>query len=120
MRILITLAILAVCALAWLFYAKFTRHGAVPLATAWRSYTTWLAAVGMAFGQYIVDVLRYLSDNWEPLRMQFGELLAADNTGTALQILSAIFLMLRVKAQGIPGVKLPEIPQAPAGAAKEP
>lgn len=112
MRVLTTLAILAVCALAWLFYAKFTRHGAVPVSTAWRSYTTWLSAVGVAFGQYIVEVLRYLSDNWEPLRMQFGELLAADNTGTALQILSAIFLVLRVKAQGLPGMKLPDLPKA--------
>lgn len=112
MHLTITLLLLLVCGLAWLFYAKFTRHGAVPISTAWRSYTTWLAAVGVAFGQYIVELLRYFADVWEPLRSQFGDLLSAGSAGLALQILSAIFLVLRVKAQGLPGMKLPDLPKA--------
>lgn len=112
MHIVVTLLLLLIVALAWLFYAKFTRHGAVPLRTAWRSYTTWLAAVGLAFGQYIVELLRYFADVWEPLRAQFGDLLSAGSAGLALQVLSAIFLLLRVKAQGLPGMKFPDIPKA--------
>lgn len=110
MNIAFTLTLLVLCGLVWLFYAKFTRYGAVPMSTAWRSYTTWLAAVGVAFGQYIVDLLRYFADVWEPLRAQFGDLLSAGSAGVALQILSAIFLVLRVKAQGLPGMKLPDLP----------
>lgn len=110
MNIAATVALLALCALFWIFYARFTRFGAVPWRTAWRSYTMWLAAVGVAFGQYIVDLLRYFADVWEPLRAQFGDLLSAGSAGVALQVLSAIFLLLRVKAQGLPGMKLPDIP----------
>ncbi len=110
MNMIFTLILLAVIALAWVFYDKFTQRGAVPLAAAWRSYTVWLAAAGTAFGAYIVDLLRYFADTWEPLRAQFGDLLGAHSAGMALQVLSAIFLVLRVKGQGLPSFKLPSVP----------
>lgn len=110
MHILFTLILVALIALAWIFYDKFTRHGAVPLAAAWRSYTMWLSAAGIALGGYIVELLRYFADAWEPLRSQFGDLLGADSAGMALQTLSAIFLLFRIKGQGLPGFSLPKIP----------
>lgn len=112
MNLIFTLILLAVVALAWVFYDKFTRRGAVPLAVAWRSYTVWLSMVGTVLGSYIVDLLRYFADAWEPLRAQFGDLLGANSTGMALQLLSGIFLVLRIKGQGLPALKLPPLPGA--------
>ena len=110
MNLLFTLILVVLALAAWLFYAKFTKHGAVPLAAAWRSYTVWLAALGTAFGAYFVELLRYFADTWEPLRAQFGDVLGANSAGMALQALSAIFLILRIKGQGLPGLALPSIP----------
>ncbi len=110
MHVLFTLILVALIALAWIFYDKFTRHGAVSLSAAWRSYTMWLSAVGLAFGGYIIELLRYFADAWEPLRAQFGDVLGANSAGMALQALSAIFLVLRIKGQGLPGFSLPRIP----------
>lgn len=110
MNLIFTLILIVLALAAWLFYAKFTKHGAIPVAAAWRSYTVWLAAVGTAFGAYIVELLRYLADTWEPLRAQFGDVLGAHSAGMAVQTLSAIFLILRIKGQGLPGLSLPSIP----------
>ena len=112
MHAIFTLFLIVAVALAVLFYAKFTRFGAVPVAKAWKSYTTWLAAVGMVFGQFIVDGLQWVAGLWEPFRDQFGALLHADNAGMALQLLSAVFFLLRQKAQGFPS--LPDLPSIPA------
>lgn len=110
MHIVFTLMLVAMIALAWLFYAKFTKHGAVPAAIAWRQYTVWLSTAGMAFGGYIVELLRYFADTWEPLRAQFGDVINAPSAGMALQVLSAIFLLLKVKGQGLPSFGLPDFP----------
>ncbi len=111
MNLLFTLILIAIVAMAVLFYAKFSHYGAVPLAKAWTSYTTWLSAVGMVFGQFIVDGLQWVAGLWEPFREQFGALLHADNAGMALQLLSAGFFLLRQKAQGFPS--LPDLPSIP-------
>jgi hypothetical protein len=99
----LTLFLVALCAAALLFFRYFTRNGAVPLPQAWRSFTVWLSAVGTVLGAYIVDLFAWVAGFWEPFRAQFGDLLAADSAGAALQILSAIFFLLRMKAQGAPG-----------------
>lgn len=109
-QLIFTLLLLTVLATAWLFYDKFTRKGAVPLGEAFRSFTVWLSLLGAAFGQFIVDFFAWLAGVWEPLRAHFGELLSADSAGMALQILSAIFFLLRVKGQGFPGFKFPDVP----------
>lgn len=112
MNIIFTLVLLAVVAMAWIFYDRFTKRGAVSLKAAWRSYTVWLSMLGAALGGWIVDLLRYFADAWEPLRAQFGDLLHADSAGMALQLLSGIFLMFRLKGQGLPGLNLPSLPAA--------
>lgn len=109
-NILFTLLLLATLALAWVFYAKFTRKGAVPLDVAFRSFTVWLSLLGAAFGQFIVDFLAWLASIWEPLQAQFGSLLSVESAGQALQIVSAIFFLLRMKGQGFPAFRFPDIP----------
>lgn len=110
MHVAFTLVLVLAIVLAWVFYAKFTKHGAVPIAIAWRQYTVWLSAAGLAFGGYIVELLRYFADAWEPLRAQFGDVINAPSAGMALQLLSAIFLLLKVKGQGLPKFGLPGFP----------
>ncbi|WP_202841996.1 hypothetical protein [Luteimonas saliphila] len=109
--ILFTLLLL-VAVFAAVFFFKFSKKGTVPLAVAWKSYTGWLSAVGLVLGAYIVDLLRYVASFWEPFQSQFGELLAADSAGQALQIVSAIFFVLRMKGQGAPELRLPPIPRS--------
>lgn len=104
----LTILLLILAAVLLLFFQKFTRNGAVPLKSAWRSFTVWLSAAGLVLGQYIVDVLQWLASIWEPFREQFGDLLAANATGQALQILSAVFFVLRMKGQGFPKLNLPD------------
>ena len=41
---------------------------------------------------------------------RFGSLLANPSAGEALQAMSAVFLVLRLKKQGLPGLTLPKIP----------
>ena len=110
MHLAFTILLLALVALAVLFYAKFTRYGAVPLAAAWRSYTAWLCLVGMAFGQFVVDGLSWLAGFWESFSAQFGPILDAPAAGKALQLLSAFFFLLRMKGQGFPALQLPDLP----------
>lgn len=105
-----TVMLLTVLAAAWVFYAKFTRKGAVPLDVAFRSFTVWLSLLGAAFGQFIVDFLAWLASIWEPLQAQFGSLLSVESAGQALQIVSAIFFLLRMKGQGFPAFRFPDIP----------
>lgn len=109
-KLIFTIALLAVLAAAWVFYAQFTRKGAVPLDVAFRSFTVWLSLLGAAFGQFIVEALAWLASIWEPLQAQFGSLLAVESAGMALQILSGIFFLLRMKGQGFPAFKFPDIP----------
>jgi len=109
-KFIFTVMLLTVLAAAWVFYAKFTRKGAVPLDVAFRSFTVWLSLLGAAFGQFIVDFLAWLASIWEPLQAQFGSLLAVESAGMALQVLSGIFFLLRMKGQGFPGFKFPAIP----------
>lgn len=105
----LTLIIVALVAAALLFFRYFTRNGTIPLPQAWRSFTVWLSAVGAVAGPYIVELAAWVASFWEPLQAQFGDLLAVDSAGKALQVLSAIFFVLRMKAQGAP--KLPEFPR---------
>ena len=110
MHFLFTLILIAIIAAAYLFYDKFTRHGAVPLSTAWRSYTSWLAGVGLVLGQYLVDLFAWAATQVDFLQDQFGSLLSNPASGDALKLISGIFLLLRLKGQGLPGLNLPSFP----------
>lgn len=109
MNVFLTVVLVLLVALAVWFYDAFTKKGAVPLAAAWKSFTVWLSAAGMVLGAYIVDLLQWAASYWEPLRAQFGDVLSAPSAGAALQILSAIFFVLRMKGQGLPA--FPHIPE---------
>lgn len=104
----LTLILVAVALAALAFFHYFTKNGTVPLPQAWRSFTVWLSAVGTVLGAYIVDLAQWVASFWEPFQSQFGALLAAESAGAALQILSAIFFVLRMKAQS--GPSLPKFP----------
>ena len=116
-QILFTLLLIVALALAWLFYDKFTHRGAIPLEKAWRDYTAWLAYAGIAFAGWIVELARYTADLWDPLRAQFGDLLAAPSAAMALQILSAIFLVFKLKGQS--PLPRPDFPDFPGDAADD-
>lgn len=112
-QILFTALLCFLLVLAWVFYDKFTRRGAIPLQKAWRDYTAWLAYAGIALADWIVELARYVADLWQPLQAQFGDLLAADSASMALQIISAIFLALKLKGQApLPKPSFPDFPDA--------
>lgn len=108
MNLILTLALVGLAVAALAFFRYFTKNGTVPLPQAWRSFTVWLSAVGTIAGAYIVELLQWIASFWEPFAAQFGDLLSADSAGAALQIMSAIFFVLRMKKQGAP--KLPDFP----------
>jgi hypothetical protein len=110
MNLLLTLLLVALVAVTYLFYAKFTRKGAVPLADAWRSFVAWATAAGLVFGQYLVDLFGWAVSQVDFLQDKFGSLLANPSAGEALQLASAFLLVLRLKKQGLPGLTLPKIP----------
>lgn len=110
MNLILTIAILLIVVLAWVFYDKFTRRGAVPLDVAFRSYTAWLAAVGALLGDYVVALFHWAAQQVDFLQSQFGSLLAEPSLGAFVQLSSAVFLLLRLKGQGMPAFKLPDIP----------
>lgn len=110
MNWLLTILLAVLVVAVYFFYAKFTRKGAVPLGDAWKSFTVWLAAVGTVLGAYLVDLFAWAATQVDFLQDRFGSLLANPSAGEALQALSAVFLVLRLKKQGLPGLKLPKIP----------
>lgn len=110
MNWILTLLLVALVLLAYFFYAKFTRKGAVPLGDAWRSFVAWATAVGVVAGQYVVDLFGWAVSQVDFLQDRFGSLLANPSAGEALQLLSAFLLVLRLKKQGLPGFALPKIP----------
>lgn len=116
MNLILTLLLVALVVAVYFFYAKFTRKGAVPLADAWKSFTVWLAAVGTVLGAYLVDLFAWAATQVDFLQDRFGSLLANPSAGEALQALSAVFLVLRLKKQGLPGLTLPKIPDPTDGA----
>lgn len=112
MYLLFTLILVGLVLAALAFFKYFTRYGTVALPTAWRSFTVWLSIVGTVLGQFIVDLLGWVASFWDPFRAQFGDLLTAPSAGHALQLLSAIFFVLRMKGQGFPSLRLPPVPDA--------
>lgn len=116
-HLLLAVLLFLALALAWLFYEKFTRRGAIPLQKAWRDYTAWLGYAFVAFGSWIVDLARYVADLWDPLQSRFGDLLASDSAAMALQIIGAIFLALKLKGQApMPKPAFPDFPDEPGQA----
>ncbi|WFC43250.1 hypothetical protein [Pseudoxanthomonas sp. SE1] len=110
MNLFFTLILVAVILAALLFFKYFTKNGTVALPIAWRSFVVWASACGAVLGQFIVEGLAWLAGIWDPFRAQFGELLSSDSAGQALQIVSAIFFLLRMKGQGFPSFRLPPVP----------
>lgn len=112
MNLFLTLFLVALVAATYFFYVKFTQKGAVPLGDAWRSFTAWLAALGLVLGNYLVDLFSWAASQVDFLQDRFGSLLANPSAGEALQLLSTVFLVLRLKKQGLPGLTLPKIPDS--------
>jgi len=110
MNWILTLFLIAIVVLAWIFYDKFTRRGAVPLDIALESYTAWLALLGVVLGDYLVALFQWGAQHVDLLQAQFGTLLAEPSLGAFVQVLSGMFLLLRLKGQGLPGFKLPSYP----------
>lgn len=110
MNLFFTLALLAIVALAVFFFAKFTRYGAVSLTVAWRSYVNWWAAVFMLFGDFIVNGLSWVAGFWDSFQGQFGSLLSEPSAGKALQVIGAFFFLWRMKGQGFPSFRFPDLP----------
>lgn len=110
MNWLLSIALLLLAVLAWVFYDKFTKRGAVPLGVAFKSYTAWLALVGTVFGQFLVDTFHWAAFQVDFLQTQFGALLAEPSLGAFVQLASGVFLLLRLKGQGLPSFKLPDYP----------
>lgn len=112
MNFLIAVALLALLAIAYLFYDAFTKRGAIPLAKAWRDFTSWLSLLGIALAEYIVALLRYLADLWEPAQAQFGSLLAEPSLASFVQLMSFVFMALKLKGQApLPKPDIPTIPR---------
>lgn len=108
---IVSIALLLLLAMAYLFYDGFTQRGAIPLAKAWRDFTSWLGLAGIALADYGIALLRYLADLWEPLQVQFGSLFADPSLATFVQVLSFIFMALKLKAQTpLPRPSLPSFP----------
>lgn len=110
--IILAAFLLVLLACAYLFYDAFTQRGAIPLAKAWRDFTSWLALAGIALAEYGIALLRYAADLWEPMQVQFGSLLADPSLATFVQVLSFIFMVLKLKAQApLPRPDFPSIPR---------
>lgn len=110
MNLILTLILVALVALAYFFYAKFTQKGAVPLSDAWRSFVTWGGAVLVVLGDYVVALFGWAASQVDFLQERFGSLLANPSSGEALKFVGAFFLLLKLKKQGLPGLTLPKIP----------
>lgn len=118
MNLLFTLVLVVIAAAGVLFYAKFTRYGAVDFRTAWTHATLWGSAVLGVFGPFVAELIAWLASIWEPLQQRAGGLLANPTFGEALQLIGLFFFLLKAKGQTFP--KLPRIPSpdetaAPAG-----
>lgn len=109
---LFTVLLIAAAAFALLVF-RFTENGTVPVREAYRKATVWLSLVGGLAGGYIVDLASWVASFWEPLQAQFGAVLGADNAGMALQAVSMLFFIVRMKGQGGGAPKVPELPPIP-------
>jgi len=112
MNWILSLFLITLAVLAWIFYDKFTKRGAVPLQSAFKSYTAWLAALGVLLGEYLVALFQWGAQQVDFLQAQFGTLLAEPSLGAFVQLASGVFLLLRLKGQGLPAFKLPSYPDA--------
>lgn len=112
LNVLITIMILTALAGLWVFYDGFTKRGAIPLAKAWRDFTSWLSLAGIALAGWLVELLRYVADLWEPIQAQFGTLLAEPSLATFVQLMSFVFMALKLKGQApFPRPSLPDFPE---------
>lgn len=115
--LLIAAALLIALAIAYLFYDGFTQRGAIPLAKAWRDFTSWAALVGIALADWVVALLRWVADLWEPMQAQFGTLFDQPSLATFVQCMSFVFMALKLKAQSpLPRPSLPTIGAGRGGA----
>jgi hypothetical protein len=105
--IIVTLAVL------WVFYDKFTKRGAIPIAKAAREFTTWWGLAGIAAADYFLQLLRWVADFWDPLQTTIGPALSAPGMDKVVMIWSAVMLALKFKGQA-PRLQLPDLPASPA------
>lgn len=111
MKLLLILAAFAALAVLYVFYDKFTRRGAIPLRKAFTDFTGWLSLLGIALADWGIELLRYLADLWQPFQSQWGELLSQPSLAGFVQLLSFVFLALKLKGQTpLPKPSLPDFP----------
>lgn len=117
MHFITAFLLLAVLALVWLFYDRFTARGAIPLRKAATDFTAWLGYAGIALAEWGVELLRYLADLWEPVQAQWGSLLSQPSLAEFVRLLSFVFMVAKLKGQtDLPKPSLPDLP--PAGGAQ--
>jgi len=96
----------------YVFYAKFTKRGAIPLAKAWSDFTSWFSLALIAFAEWFVALGQWLAELWTPFQEQFGSALAADSMAGVIQSIGFAFMVLKLKAQKpLPKPELPSIPK---------
>lgn len=111
MNFAITLLILVALAGLWLFYDKFTRRGAIPLAKAFKDFTTWFGLLGIVLSEWIVALLQWVAGFWDQLQTTVGPALAAPGLEKFVMAWSALMLALKFKGQSpLPKPTLPAFP----------
>lgn len=116
-NLILALILLVALAFAYLFYDGFTKRGAIPIGKAWRDFTSWAALVGIALADWLVSLLRWIADLWEPMQAQFGALFEQPSLAAFVQVMSFVFMALKLKAQSpLPRPNLPPIGAGQDGA----
>jgi hypothetical protein len=111
MKLLLIVIVLVLLALLWLFYAKFTRKGAVPLAKAFRDFTTWFGLLGVAGADWVLQLLQWVAGFWDQLATTVGPALSAPGMDKFVMFWSALMLALKFKGQTqLPRPKIPDFP----------
>ena len=117
MNLLPALLVLIALLALWVFFDKFTKRGAVPLAKAAREFTTWLGLAGVALADWIIALLQWVAGFWEPLQQTLGPALAAPGMDKFLMAWSALMLALKFKGQTqVPRPQFPDLPATPKDA----
>lgn len=116
MNLLPVLLVLIALLALWVFFDKFTKRGAVPVAKAAREFTTWLGLAGVALADWIIALLQWVAGFWDPLQQTLGPALAAPGMDKFLMGWSALMLALKFKGQTqVPRPQFPDLPATPKG-----
>lgn len=118
MNLAIAFIVLGLLAALWIFYDKFTKRGAIPLAKAAKDFTTWFGLLGIALSDWIVALLQWVASFWDQLQVTVGPALAAPGMDKFVMAWSALMLALKFKGQSpLPKPAIPDFPDTDAAGA---